>query len=158
MVQWLEKWQIHNPATLRSQMPGSLSEAQMSEQQWILTHLCKYNVYKMFYFRVCRLLLFTPHSYACFSAVCVQLLSSFHSFFRPPFASLFPLAVCPRGRQWGCLITLSFSTHTLVYAHTCTLAQLRPEGCLSLMETNGEITQTAVLNNSLHSVLSGSMP
>lgn len=33
----------------------------------------------------------------------------------------------------------------------------KPEGLLSLIETNGEITQTAVPNNSLHSLLSGSM-
>lgn len=32
-----------------------------------------------------------------------------------------------------------------------------PTGWLSLIETNGEITQAAVLNNSPHSHLSGSM-
>jgi len=41
--------------------------------------------------------------------------------------------------------------------HTHTQTLLSPEGSLSLIETNGEITQTAVLNNSLHLLLSGLM-
>lgn len=40
---------------------------------------------------------------------------------------------------------------------TDTYTPQTPEGLLSLIETNGEITQTAVPNNSLHSLLSGSM-
>lgn len=50
----------------------------------------------------------------------------------------------------------SSGTHTYTHAHTYTHTILRPEGWLSLIETNGEITQAAVLNNSLHSHLSGS--
>lgn len=54
----------------------------------------------------------------------------------------------------GVLLLSSIETMS---GSTSTYTLLRPEGLLSLIETNGEITQTAVLNNSLHSLLSGSM-
>lgn len=79
------------------------------------------------------------------------------------FSSFFPSALWPQGGEGGgYLITLSYTlvhpaadkrthAHSLTQTHTV----LRLEGWSSLIETNGEITQTAVLNNSLHSHLSG---
>lgn len=81
------------------------------------------------------------------------------------FSSFFPSALWPQGGEGGrYLITLSYTlvhpaadkrthAHSLTQTHTV----LRLEGWSSLIETNGEITQTAVLNNSLHSHLSGAM-
>lgn len=83
------------------------------------------------------------------------------------FSSFFPSALWPQGGEGGgYLITLSYTlvhpaadkctrAHSLTQTHTHIV--LRLEGWSSLIETNGEITQTAVLNNSLHSHLSGAM-
>lgn len=50
------------------------------------------------------------------------------------------------------LVVLDTSTSS--GTHTCCP---KAQGCLSLIETNGEITQAAALNNGLHSHVSGSM-
>lgn len=58
MVQWLEKWEIHNPATLRCQMPSSHSQwcLCVCTQECILTQMCKHNGFEVLHFTFC------PHS------------------------------------------------------------------------------------------------
>lgn len=144
MVQWLEKWEIHNPATLRCHMPSSHAES-------TLTRVCKHNVFKVPYFK-CAVFSLFPSSltfWRCFFLVCFYLpffnplaLSSpllslpslppfaFHVYFLLSFLfiifSFSSLASGRRGRRvsyYSVLYTSSSSsrqTNTCTFSHTNT--------------------------------------
>lgn len=148
MVQRLEQWEMHNPAALRCQMPGSHSEWCVCK---ILTPVCKHNGFKVLHFTFC------PHStcahppvmfYVCSSLFVFNSPSLFFyplalsSFFPQPsfpsflcflclflssfsFHLFFPLSSLAPGWWWGCLITLS-------QAHIRTLSFGPKAGCLWL--------------------------
>lgn len=85
MVQWLEKWEIHNPATLRCHMPSSHAES-------TLTQVCKHNVFKVPYFKCAVISLFPPSLtfWRCFFLVCFHL-----PFFNPLALLSSPLLSLP---------------------------------------------------------------
>lgn len=75
--------------------------------------------------------------------------SAFFSSFSPKLSGLGMVVVAV-----GAAITLPQTLVQCIYTLT---PSWRPKAAAALIETNGEITQAAVLNNSLHSHLSGSM-
>lgn len=107
----------------------------------------------------CNLPSFNPEVFLLLSPLVPSLIHIFSFslfFFQEFFFSFFVLFISSfLSALWPRAAVAPSATHT--HAQIYTLTHTKSSGCLSLMETNGEITQTAVRNNSPHSHWSGSM-
>lgn len=127
MVQRLEKWEMHNPATLRCQMPSShLACVCVCVWVCILTPVCKHNGLKVLHF-TSRLFIFFP--------LCLFFLPSFacciYFFLQFLFIFFFLQRSGPRmvvGVSYYSVLDTSTSSGT----HACTHCPVALSGCLWL--------------------------
>lgn len=157
---------MHNPAALRCLMPCSHPQCCLCGKT-IFWHQCvnimvlwcpisQFAPSFLLTFWLCTFLIFSTRPLLPLYSTCFSFLPDSNSF-SVFFSSSFSLKLS--GLRMvvvveGAVITLSQTLVQCIY--TLTLSWCL-KAATALIETNGEITQAAVLNNSLHSHLSGSM-